>query len=400
VADDFSAPLGQKTPRKHAAIPAVAMRATAAALGLCLLVFALWAAVANDPLGGEPVARVPIDLHAGGADKVDDKAEAKRQSRSATEGPSVVDAADSAAGSANSSAAPGSQTVTIIDGSNGKRQEVSVPGGTAVRSGAIDPRLLETTRHGQIPRIGIDGTRVSDVYARPVDAAKGNGPRIAIVVEGLAISAATTAEAFGKLPAAVTFAFAPYGTDVDRLATRARGEGHEILLQLPMEPFDYPDNDPGPQTLLISLAPEQNIDRLQWLMSRFQGYVGVANYMGARFTANDQALAPVLREIAKRGLLYVDDGSSPRSLAGQIAGANMLPYAKATLVLDAVPTPSEIDGALLKLEAAARDKGVAVGVVNALPVSIDRLAQWVKSAETRGFVLVPISAAAVKPKAS
>ena len=85
-----------------------------------------------------------------------------------------------------------------------------------------------------------------------------------------------------------------------------------------MEPFDYPDNDPGPQTLLTSLTPDQNIDRLHWLMSRFQGYVGIVSYMGARFTASEPALAPVLRETAKRGLIYVDDGASPRSVAGQI----------------------------------------------------------------------------------
>ena len=105
-----------------------------------------------------------------------------------------------------------------------------------------------------------------------------------------------------------------------------------MLLQAPMEPFDYPDNDPGPQTLLTSLSADQNIDRLHWLMSRFQGYVGIVNYMGARFTATEQALAPVLKEAAQRGLIYVDDGSSPRSLAGQIAGANNLPFAKAEVV--------------------------------------------------------------------
>ena len=91
-----------------------------------------------------------------------------------------------------------------------------------------------------------------------------------------------------------------------------------------MEPFDYPDNDPGPQTLLVSLTPEQNVDRLHWLMSRFQGYVGISNFMGARFTASEPALAPVLKEASQRGLIYVDDGSSHRSLAGQVASANNL----------------------------------------------------------------------------
>ena len=109
---------------------------------------------------------------------------------------------------------------------------------------------------------------------------------IAIVIGGLGVSAAVTQQAMEKLPGPVTFAFSPYGTDVDRLVDQcARADGHEVLLQAPMEPFDYPDNDPGPQTLLTSLSPDQNLDRLYWLMSRFQGYVGVANYMGARFTS-------------------------------------------------------------------------------------------------------------------
>src|SRR5690606_12907935 len=129
-----------------------------------------------------------------------------------------------------------------------------------------------------------------------------------------------TAEAMEKLPAAVTLAFVPYGANLDSLAANARARGHEILLQVPMEPFDYPDNDPGPQTLLTSLSSAQNVDRLHWLMARVQGYVGVASLMGSRFTASDAALAPILREVAKRGLIYVDDGASARSVAGQIAG--------------------------------------------------------------------------------
>jgi polysaccharide deacetylase 2 family uncharacterized protein YibQ len=135
-------------------------------------------------------------------------------------------------------------------------------------------------------------------------------------------------------------------------------------------------------------------------MSRFQGYVGISNFMGARFTASEQALAPVLREASKRGLIYVDDGSSHRSLAGQIASAHNLPFAKGEIVLDAVPTPANIDRALSRLEALARERGIAVGVASALPASIDRIAQWAKAAEGRGIVLVPITAVAVKPKSS
>ena len=167
-----------------------------------------------------------------------------------------------------------------------------------------------------------------------------------------------------------------------------------------MEPFDYPDNDPGPQTLLTSLDVAQNVDRLHWLMSRFQGYVGIANFMGARFTSSEQALAPVLKEAAKRGLIYVDDGSSARSLASQVAGANNLAFAKADVVLDTIPTAADVDRALNRLEAIARDRGVAVGSANALPVSIERIAKWAKAAESRGVLLVPITAVIARAKSS
>src|SRR5204863_7919616 len=100
---------------------------------------------------------------------------------------------------------------------------------------------------------------------------------VSIVVGGLGVGAAKTTEAIMKLPTAVTLAFTPYGADPAKLAERARAQRHEILLQIPMEPFDYPDNDPGPQTLLTTLAAEQNIDRLYWHLSRFQGHAGMAN---------------------------------------------------------------------------------------------------------------------------
>src|SRR6185437_694793 len=286
----------------------------------------------------------------------------------------AADAATKAPDTAKQNPAPpGSKTITIIDGSSGTRQEVTVPGNhdSAASKPLLDPKLIEATRHGAIPKIGPDGSRPSARYAQP-----------------------------RELPPGVTFALEPYGADLEKLAERARANKHELLLQVPMEPYDYPDNDPGPQTLLTSLTSEQNIDRLHWLMSRFQGYVGLMSYMGARFTAAEQSLAPVLREAAKRGLIYVDDGSSSRSIASQLAGTQNLPFARADIVLDAVPTPAEIDHALARLEMKARDGGTAVGFATAQPATIARIAEWAKKAEARGLILVPITMVAIKAKSS
>lgn len=359
-------------------------------LGLALTGFVLWAAVVRDPLGGEPTAAATLPPV-----KTAEAPAAAPKTEKPTQEPAAAQPATP------TSPPPGTQTVTIIDGSSGKRQDVIIGGGDSKRS-IGDPRALEHSRHGLIPKIAPDGQRPSEIYARKISAGKYNpdGPQIAIVVGGLGVSATTTANALSKLPGPITFAFTPYGSDLDTLVAQAREKGHEILLQVPMEPHDYPDNDPGPQTLLSSLSAEQNVDRLHWLFSRMQGYVGITNYMGARFTASDNALAPVLRDLAKRGLMYVDDGSSPHSQAGQIAGANKLPYVKADVVIDAVPSAVEIDNALKRLEEMARGRGLVVGYSSALPASIDRIAKWAKSAQSRGIVLIPITAAAIRARST
>jgi uncharacterized protein len=221
---------------------------------------------------------------------------------------------------------------------------------------------------------------------------------VAIVVAGLGVGAAKTSDAIMKLPAAVTLAFTPYGSDPGKLAERARAQRHEILLQVPMEPFDYPDNDPGPQTLLTTLTPEQNIDRLYWHLSRFQGYAGIANFMGARFVVSDAVMQPILREAAKRGLGYLDDGAAPRSVAAALAVGQSVPFAKADLSIDAVPTAVEIDRALAKLETLAKERGMAVGIASALPISIERIGAWTKALESRGIMLAPLTTAMLKSK--
>ena len=262
----------------------------------------------------------------------------------------------------------------------------------------VDQRLLEKSRYGMIPVVS-DGLKPFTVYAADADRAKAaKMPVVAIVVGGLGVGAAKTTDAIMKLPAAVTLAFTPYGSDPTKLAERARAQRHEILLQIPMEPFDYPDNDPGPQTLLTTLAPEQNLDRMYWHLSRCQGYAGIANFMGARFVVTDAVMQPVLREAAKRGLGFLDDGSAPHSVASTLASGQSVPFARADLSIDAVPTAAEIDRALAKLESLAKERGTAVGVAAALPVSIERIGVWIKALDSHGIMLVPLTTAMLKSK--
>ncbi len=402
TADDLSTPLGQRRKRHRSAVRVPIPAVIAGALALFLGAFVVWAVVADDPLGGEPIVVVsvhlkPVAANPGGS------APAVPQASAA--GPRRYDGPGATAAAPSQGAAPATTTVNIINGMTGDHQVVTIPApgdhAAAVPSAPIDQKFVEMTPQGAIPKIAADGVRPADAFAQPVEPLPGrpDAPRIAIIVSGLGVSAKVTAEAIDRLPGAITLAFIPYGND-EALATRAHHAGHEVLLEVPMQPFDYPDNDSGPQTLLTSLAPQQNMQRLHWVMSRFQGYVGLINMMGARFTASEPAFAPVLSEAAKRGLIYVDDGSNPRSVAGRIAGADNLPFARAEVAIDSVPTPAEIDRALGRLETVAREHRTAVGIAEALPVSISHIAKWAKSAAKRGILLVPITAVVRKEKQS
>ena len=394
TADVLSTPLGQEAARRKRRyrMPFTGMQALAALLGLFLVAFVGFAIFNDNPLGGEPIKRMALPQASPG----------EKLASPATPEPEAKSAAKQAA--------PTDQrTVTIIDGSNGARQDVVIGGDAADKSdgdppammmAGIDQRLLEQSRYGMIPVVA-DGLKPFTAYAGEADRARAaKMPAVAIVVGGLGVGAAKTTDAIMKLPPAVTLAFMPYGSDPAKLADRARAQRHEILLQIPMEPFDYPDNDPGPQTLLTTLEAEQNLDRLYWHLSRLQGYAGVANFMGARFVVADTVMQPIIREAAKRGLGYLDDGSAPRSVASSLAAGLAMPFAKADLSIDAVPTAVEIDRELAKLETLAKEHGVAVGVASALPVSIERIGAWSRTLESRGVMLVPLTTIMLKSKSS
>ena len=398
TADDLSTPLGQEAARRKRRyrLPFTGMQALAALLGLFLAAFAGFAIFNDNPLGGEPIKRMALPQASPG-EKLASPARSEPEAKSAAR-----------------QAAPADQkTVTIIDGSSGARHDVVIGGDGADKAtdkadaapppammAGIDQRLLEKSRYGMIPVVA-DGLKPFTVYAAEADRAKAaKMPVVSIVVGGLGVGAAKTTDAIMKLPAAVTLAFTPYGSDPAKLAERARAQRHEILLQIPMEPFDYPDNDPGPQTLLTTLDAEQNLDRLYWHLSRFQGYAGVANFMGARFVVADAVMQPIVREVAKRGLGYLDDGAAPRSVASSLAAAQATPFARADLSIDAVPTAVEIDRALASLEALAKEHGFAVGVASALPISIERIGAWARTLESHGVMLVPLTTVMLKSKSS
>jgi uncharacterized protein len=262
---------------------------------------------------------------------------------------------------------------------------------SAVEVGAVplDITLTEEGPFGPLPRIGPDGRRPFFEYARAFDFADAR-PKVAVLLPGLGLEAELF-EAALALPGPVSLQVSPYAPDLPALVERARRAGHEVLLDLPMEPADYPTSDPGPHTLLADNSRDENLKRLNWLLARAPGYIAVAGG-GARFAESDD-VADVLDVLARRGLAFVELGASHLERAAAAAG---LPYASALGAMGQDLSAHSIDEALADLEAAALAGGSALGVVPGYPVALARLRAWAATLDEKGLVLAPVSAVLIE----
>ena len=248
-----------------------------------------------------------------------------------------------------------------------------------------------------LPIVGADGRRPWRVYSRPFNVLE-KRPKVAIVVTGLGVSFNATESVVGILPGEVTLAFAPFARKLKDWIDAARGAGHEVLINLLMEPRGYPRDDPGPLGLLTVLDTEKNRRRLDWVLSRMIGYVGVTNYMGGRFTANQSAMRLVLREMELCGLMFLDSMETAVSTAPKLAPILRLPFAMNDKVIDRAVSRTAIDAALAEIERIAKARGSAVALAHPYPVTVRRLQHWVGGLDERVLVLAPITAVVAKQK--
>lgn len=256
---------------------------------------------------------------------------------------------------------------------------------------APDPMLSETTPRGMVPKIGSDGRQPWSAYARPFTEPP-TRPRVALVLHDMGLNADLTIRAAERLPLAVSFAFNPYAPDLAVQIERVRTIGHEVLLGLPMEPFDYPTSDPGPYTLLTSLSEQENLRRLDWVLARASGYIGFTNLMGGKYTSSPEHMRSIAPKLKERGLMFVDARTAPRSVAARVMREAGGVYAFVNRQIDAQPTATVIDARLEELERTARAGGIAIGGAMPYPVSLDRILAWAQGLESRSVVLAPVSA--------
>jgi polysaccharide deacetylase 2 family uncharacterized protein YibQ len=358
-----------------------------AGAGLLLLgAAALFITVLGDPRAGAPSARAALKREAPAAAPVPTGLEAFSMGAYG----SWQDLA-AAEGGAVDPALAGEAVITLPNGAtvSGAGAPVTAPRVEASPLPAAPiAGLSQPGPNGPLPVIASDGRVPAQAYARPF---RSNGrPRVALIVGGLGLNAVTTRAAIERLPPEVTLSFVPYAEGLQTWIDLARAQGHEVMLEMPMEPTGYPDNDPGPYTLLASGSPADLQSKMNWLLGRAVGYFGVTNYMGDRFATSDAGMNAFLGVLRQRGVAFLDDGSmSRRPGAWARASANR--------IIDEQQTPAAIVGQLNALEALAKGRGQALGTGFSYPVTVEAVARWTSELDARGLQLAPASAMTQRP---
>jgi polysaccharide deacetylase 2 family uncharacterized protein YibQ len=391
ILKDIERPLGQTLRPRRSLIGSGALRRLVLAAGALAVVAAAGAIALREKPFRTPVTEVETTPDVASAPppaaapavKTEPAAGALQQSGSKSDGPKIIQV--------NPDAAKKPSGTIVIQDANAAGQDLRV-------AHLPDRALLEDSPVGPLPVRAADGRRPVDVYARPWSGAR--GARIAIVLGGFAISQTGTNDAIERLPGEVTIAFSPQGNSIGRWMQAARRKGHEIIMQVPLEPFDYPNVDPGRNTLTVDASAEENLDRLHWTMARTTNYTGVMNFMGARYSSDRAAMQTLMADLGKRGLLYLDDGSSARTTAPDMALKNGVPFAAADSVIDGERDRGAILKKLDELERTARAKGTAIGTGSAFGETVEAVSTWIAEAKKRGIEIVPISALTLDPERS
>ena len=195
---------------------------------------------------------------------------------------------------------------------------------------------------------------------------------------------------FIALKSEITFSILPHSPFRYEIADLAHDEHMEILLHLPMEPFNYPKADPGPGALFQSMTPDQLISQLNQNLESVPYIAGVNNHMGSKITSSEPQIHQIFSILKKNELFFIDSRTTNKSICRPAARLFKLPFAQRSVFLDNRQDEVEIQKQLIKLVEMAEKKGEAVGIGHAYQITCDVLKNqlpWIKSKVT----LVPAS---------
>lgn len=360
--------------------PYVAPLTALGTFALCLVTFLT---LTGDPEAGSPSVRIKLDREKATSAHVNTYDSEPEQAFTLDALGMFPEA--TAEGFADGYATPADGTAVITmpgDAGDAAKPRAPKSGVTPLPLAPING-MFQQSPGGPVPVIAANGMTASSAYARPF---RSDGrPMVALIVGGLGLNPQTTREAIEALPPEVTLSFVPYTPGLQGWIDLARANGHEVIVEVPMQPINYPDNDPGPQTLMANARMEDLMARINWVMSRASGYFALSNYQGGAFFKDKAATGTFMQNLQARGVAFIDDGQL-RGTGGAWGRAS------ADRIIDSQINATAIAAQLGGLEQQAKQRGQALGTGLAFPVTLAVALKWTRELDGKGLQLAPASA--------
>ncbi len=265
-----------------------------------------------------------------------------------------------------------------------------LPKYTEVEPGGPRPTIEEKPRVRPQPQLAA-ASATAETWRRNAVPFRdlGTRPLIAVVIDDVGIDRPRSRRAW-ELPGPLTMSFLPYAKDLREQARAARAQGHELMLHLPMEPNGR--NDPGPGALLVSMTDAEIRQRAAAALESFEGFAGVNNHMGSRFTAFKPGMETVLRQIKARGLMFLDSRTTAQSVGDQTAHEMGVPSIVRHVFLDDDEALPAVRRKLAEAEVLARRQGFVVVIGHPHEATLQALGEWLPTVKDKGMALAPATA--------
>ncbi len=179
----------------------------------------------------------------------------------------------------------------------------------------------------------------------------------------------------------------PYSRSVDDCAHRHH---KGIMLHLPMEPHVWHETYGANYVVTSDMTPSAIRALIDSALQSVPHAQGVNNHMGSKATEDKKIMQIVLHELQERDLFFIDSRVTLQSVAPGLAREMGIPCAERDVFLDNEADRDYIIGQMNDLAREAREKGVAIGIGHARPLTWSVIREQAPLLVQEGFRFVTV----------
>ncbi len=215
--------------------------------------------------------------------------------------------------------------------------------------------------------------------------------RLAIVIDDLGNNLEWT-ERFLALGQPLTYSILPAVPATRASAARVRQAHGEYIIHMPMQPFDFPRENPGPEALLLNQGMEATAQRVREYLRELPDAVGASNHMGSAYTYDTDRMQVVQTVLAEHHLFFFNSKTSATPVPERVARQWGYAYLERNVFLDNDPSEAAIEREFQRVVRQAQHAGHAAAIGHPYPQTLRVLQRGLPRLARAGVTLVPLSA--------